>query len=114
MGISRRIKRNALRKTYKKFSKQWRGVKRKQNEEHQEAILERFKAAIESGTPFEQAAKLAGELVKKDGLGKRPPFWYWLRIVAQNITQAKAAKPEDVKEFAEEVPDLSWDEEPTK
>jgi hypothetical protein len=86
MGFIRRIKRNQAKLAYQKFSKQW--------------VAERAyqKWTLESG----------GSLGDAPVLGPKPSFQKWLKIV--KTPKAFDTKPEVIKDFVDDIPELSWDD----
>jgi len=93
----RKIKRDAAKKLYKEFCKNWTNTIVEQNELDNQSnrfrINERRRARYsERGKPI---------------LGRRPTFNEWWEA-CKTTTQAKDATPEQVQEHIE---DLSWDDE---
>lgn len=89
MGHARTIKRNRMKKDYKRFSEAWR-----RERAYQRMMLSEG-TGLPKGTPV---------------LGKRPTFTQWSEMV--KTAQARAtATPQEVQSFKDENIDLSWDDD---
>jgi hypothetical protein len=91
-SLARKLKREQAKRDYQQFAKEWRQEKARRKE------------ASEKGEGTDEK------------LGKRPPFKFWSQAVSAKAREIEAAIKAAVskEKLAEEVKDLSWEEEDDK